>query len=457
MTRVLYWNIEKFATNKIANPGNGRQNGAALNQNQASVQRLAYINAHFGITGALGAASPPDIFVVVEVATGYDGRGIIARGSGPAGALTLLAALQATTGNPNWRLVPPLQTGPRESVAVYYDSTNYVFTGPWQWPGGVGPAFDPAGMGPPPVAAYPAPFVAPIVANAVVAAGAAHNVGIAQSRLAAATGFTYAAALAPALAGPINFGGVRAPYWVSFAELGVGPAPRPVARNISLFCIHSPANAGAGVYLRRLDRIAEIADGPLAGNEVRVVLGDFNVNLLNNDPLLTRNGNYATLAGNGYALGIDRPGGPPAPLNGWPGYFATHIRRTSHASYWSRNAQLEYYPGYGYTGTHVIANFYSIDNILARYGGAAGGPMANVTVLNGIVGSNYGAIAPPPGAAPIGTYNLPIRMGNLVQFGAPPPAQAPVHNVGRQGAFRGWGNYGCIRSTSDHLAIVADI
>ncbi len=456
MTRVLYWNIEKFASNKIANPSKKRQRGGALKQNQSSVQRLAYINAHFGITDALGAVAPPDIVVVVEVTTGYAARGILANGSGPAGALTLLAALQATTGNPNWRLVPPLQTGPRESVAVFYDSTDYVFTGPWQWPGGVGPAFDPGGMAPPPIADYAAPFVAPIVANAVVPPGAAHNVGVAQNRLAAATAFTYSAGLAPGLVGAIDFGGRRAPYWVTFAQLGFGPGPRPVARNISLFCVHSPANAGAGAYLTALNDIAEIADGPLAADEVRVVLGDFNVNLLNADLARTRNGSYAALARNGYTLGIDRPGGPPAPINGWLDYFATHIRRTGNASYWSTLTQNQYYPGYGYTGTHIVQNFYSIDNILARYGTAAAGPMANVTVLNGVVGSNYDAIVMPPGAPPIGTYNLPIRMGNLVRFGAT-PATAPAHSAGRQAAFRGWNNYGRIRSTSDHLAIVADI
>jgi hypothetical protein len=204
-----------------------------------------------------------------------------------------------------------------------------------------------------------------------------------------------------------------------------------------------------------LNSVAQIADGPLAANEVRVVLGDFNVNLLNADLARTRNDNYEALAGNGYTLGINRPGGP---LNDWLDYldyFATHIRRTGNASYWSK-PQNQYYPGYGYTGTHIVQNFYSIDNILARYGAAAAGPMANVTILNGVVGSNYGVFAMPPGAPPIGTYNLPIGMGSLALFGAP-EAIAPPYSAGRQAAFRGWNNYGRIRSTSDHLAIVADI
>ncbi|MBB4003108.1 hypothetical protein [Aurantimonas endophytica] len=450
MTRILYWNIEKFASNKIANPSFKRQRGGALKQNQASVQRLNYINTHWGITAG-GAVSRPDIVVIVEVATGYDGPGVLARGNGPAGALTLLTALRAVTANPNWMLVPPLQTGPREAVAVYFDSTNLIFTGPWLWPGGVGPAVPPAAPAPA-TAAYAAPFVGALPAAAVPAGTL--NTGTAQNQLAAATGFTYAAAHANAGMGK-NFAALRRPYWVTFAEMSGAGAP-PVVRDISLFCIHSPANAGAGAYLTALDDLAEVADG-IAANEVRVVLGDFNVNLLDNDAPRTRSDSYDALEGSGYTLGIDSPGGPPAPLNGWLGYFGTHIKRTSRATYWTTNAQTDYYPGYGYVGSTIIQNFYSIDNILANYGAGlmAVGP-ANVTVLNGIVGSRYNGVAPPvPGNPPVGTYNLPIRMAG-VPFAAP-AAQAPPFSAGRQGAFRGWNNYGRIRSTSDHLAIVADI
>lgn len=448
MTRILYWNIEKFASNKIANPSTKRTRGGALKANQKSVERLNYINLHWALTDNLGAVSPPDIIVVVEVSTAYDGRGNLVRGAGATGSQTLLTAIRATTGNAHWMLVPPLQTGPREAVAVYFDSSNYAFTGPWHWPGGVGPATAPAAMGPPPVA-YAAPFGALLPGTAAPVGGA--NAGTPQNRLAAATDFTFAAAHANAGAAAA-FGTMRAPYWVSFAELTAGGLP--VARNISLFCIHSPASAVAGAYLAALNGLAEIADG-IAADEVRVVLGDFNVNLLNNDGARTRNASYAALAGGGYALGIDRPGNPPAPINGWLGYFATHIKRGSKSTYWSTAAKTDYYPGYGYVGSSIVPNLYSIDNILARYGAGAGGPMANVTVVNGIVGSRYDVIAPAPGNPPTGAYDLPIHMAG-VPFAAAPP-QAPAFSVGRRSAFNGWINYGRIRSTSDHLAIVADI
>ncbi|UIJ71029.1 hypothetical protein [Aurantimonas sp. HBX-1] len=455
MTRILYWNIEKFAANKMANPSTKRQRGASMTAAQASAARLAYINTHWGITAG-GVLSRPDIIVIVEVATGYDGPGILARGSGPDGALALLVALRAVTGNANWMLVPPLQTGPREAVAVYFDSSNLVFTGPWLWPGGVGPAIAPLApgvFGPAlPTVAYAAPFAGALPVAAVPAGTI--NTGTAQDQLAACTDFTYAAAHMNA-GTAVNFGALRTPYWVSFAEMSGGGA-LPVVRNISLFCIHSPASAAAGQYLTDLADLAEITDG-IAANEVRVVLGDFNVNLLNNNATKTRNASYTAMAAN-YALGIDRPGGPPAPIDGWLGYFATHIKRGNGSTYWTTGTQTDYYPGYGYIGSTIYQNFYSIDNILARYGAgvAAGGPMTDVTVLNGVVGSRYNVIAAPvPGNPPIGTYDLPIYMAGA-PFAAP-AAQAPAFSAGRRSAFNGWNNYGRIRSTSDHLAIVADI
>ena len=260
MTRILYWNIEKFGSNKIANPSAKRQRGSTLKQNQSSVQRLNYVNRHFALTDNLGAVSPPDIIVVVEVSTGYDGRGILARGAGADGARTLLTALRATTGNANWMLVPPLQTGPREAVAVYFDSTNYAFTGPGLWPGGVGPAVAPPAPGvvwvAPATVAYAPPFGALLPVAAAPVGGA--NAGTAQNELAAVTDFNFAAAH-PNAGAAVPFGAMRAPYWVSFAEMPGGALP--IVRNISLFCIHSPANAGAGAYLSAINNLAEIADG----------------------------------------------------------------------------------------------------------------------------------------------------------------------------------------------------
>ena len=456
MTRILYWNIENFALNKIRNTSFKRQKGASQSQATASIDRRDYILEHLAITNA-GVVARPDIVVVVEVETVFTSVGRLASGAGEQGARVLLADIRNTTGNPNWMLVPPLQTGPTEAVGVFYDSTNLVFTGPWRWPGGIGPSFDPAANAAPGTVQYAAPYNTTLP-NRVIPANAT-NAGQSERAVAARTRFTRRNGI-PRAGQFINkqFERTRAPYMVRFAELnGLGA----VARELTLFAIHAPASTNlAGTYLQQLAGIAQIIDG-LGANEARFVLGDFNVNLMRRDATRTRAPAYAQLAAN-YTLGIDRPGNPPNPIDGWLGYFATHVKDKTSATYWAVNPNTDeanFYPGYGYIGSSLIGNFFSIDNILSRYGVGvgAGGPMQNVSVINGIVGSNYNVILPPiPGTPPPGTYGLPIRMADAARFGAP-AAQAPAFGVGRQTSFRGWDNYGFIRSTSDHLAIVADV
>jgi hypothetical protein len=431
MTRIVYWNIEKFALNKIADPSNRRKSHSSISKALASWTRLNYITDHINFPTAVGLARI-DILVVVEVTTAVDGVGRLVHGAGSAGALELLQEIRNETANFNWMLVPPLQTGGREAVAVYFNSANLDFTGPWRWPGGTGPSFDPA------AANVATPGYAPPYAGSLPAA---------QQHLAArADGFTYGAHAA--LAGNLNFV-PRTPYMVTFTERAPG------GRDLTLFAIHSPADQTAPAFLRRLADSAEIVDN-LGANEVRVIVGDFNVNLLNTVALnYTRNTAYDPLTVNGgYMLGIDRPVGVfPAPINGYLGYFATHLRDVDKASYWSTATANEFRPGYGFIGSSRIGNFYAIDNIFARYGPM--GAIANVTVVNGVAGSPYnvGALLPAP---PGGFYGMPIVMASVGEF-SPAPPTAPPHSLARVAAFRAWYNYGYIRSTSDHMAIVADI
>lgn len=463
MTRVLYWNIEKFAISKIATEANKRRKGATITEAEASKQRRQYIKA---VMKPNAGAALPDIIVVVEVVTGYDGRGILVRGDGAMGSRRLVQTLRSTTNNPNWMLVPPLQTGRREAVAVYYDSTNYAFTGPWQWPGGTGPAFDPAAPPVPPRVAYAAPF-RDYLPNRLVPAGLP-NAGINERRLAAATEFTYRPGHATQAGNAINYGSRRAPYWVTFAQVNFGVVPPAVLRTFSLFAIHSPASGAADGYLRDLADVTPI-DAANGVNETKLVLGDFNVNLFRENPTLTVAAAYGPMtnpapAGRGYALGINRPGAPPAPLAGYKGYFATHMKKADNASYWSTATVPQFYPAYGYIGTDPRGNqpndgpgrWYSIDNILARYPGG-GGPMANVTILNGVAASPFNIIPPPiPGNPPVGVYVLPVSMADVGRY-IPPLAQANQYGPGDATAFRGWNNFGRIRNTSDHMAIVADV
>ena len=442
MTRVLYWNIENFAFNKIANPQTGkRQRGGGLVQADAAQNRRWYVRQ------VLNAAAA-DIIVVVEVETAYDGRGRLTRGAGGDGCIELLREIRAAYNN-QWMLVPPIQTGPRESVAVFYRSTRRYFAGPYVWPGGA------AGVAAAPGAAtgaYPALFNNRLP-NRLVPAGALQNAATNERRCAARVAFTYRANHPTNANAAIDWGFSRAPYMVSFAETD-GAVPPNVLRNLTLFAIHAPAAyVFADTHLRLLADVAQIYAAP-GGNEVRLVIGDFNINLLRGD--LTEAGAYGPLqATAGYTLAL-RPANPlPPNLQGYQGYFATHIRRQFSAGCWSTQGNPVYYPGYDYIGSDIVAGLYAIDNAFTRYGG--GGGAANFTILNAIarsplqVGGAYGA--GPPGTVP---------MPRLVDQPPPaspayPPAQGPQHTPGLRAAFQGWAEYGYIRSTSDHLPLVIDI
>ena len=114
MTRVLYWNIENFGINKIYNPNTRkRKTGSSLKEADAANERLAEINT------VLTAANP-QVIVVVEVESApFNGFGLLGTGAGTLGALGLQIVAQNALGG-NWALVPPLQTGPTEAVAVLY-------------------------------------------------------------------------------------------------------------------------------------------------------------------------------------------------------------------------------------------------------------------------------------------------------------------------------------------------
>lgn len=455
--RILFWNIENFALNKINNPHANRDElYTTISQTQASFERNTYINTH--ITQA-----QPHIIVVVEIETGYDGRGQLVRGAGMNGAITLLNNIRAATLNPNWMLVPPLQTGPNEGVAVYYDSTNLIFTGPYVWPGGgAGVTAQPPGAAP---GAYPLAHAPGFPAPArPVPAGALQNGpvggvgGINEDMCAARVEFTSP----PAWGGPpapIAYGVTRAPYMVTFAEMNNAVAPPVVARNLTIFGVHSPASfPHAGNYLAELANTTQIT-APNAADEVRVVCGDFNVNLLTSI-VFALNASYNPMLGGAanYTLALTPTAPPPAPvINGYIGYYSTHIKSWRRAAYFSTNAVPRFYPAYGYTGSHLLANFFAIDNIFTRYpGGGVVPPVPNnFTILNGIVGSPFNVVAVPAGSAPLGTLPFAIAMPDALF--APPLAQAAPFTIGNRRLFLNWTNYLHIRSTSDHMALVMDI
>jgi len=156
---------------------------------------------------------------------------------------------------------------------------------------------------------------------------------------------------------------------------------------------------------------------------------------------------------------------PPAPLDGFRGYFATHMRPRANARCWSNNASTAYYPGYYYTGDGNGLTNESIDNVL-YLAGAGGLPAApDLTVINGVVGSPYNNVGANPGGgvAPQGVQAFGAEVNwywaglNAQWLGpmGPAPNVAPQYaqQTGVRGWFLGWYVYGKIRSTSDHLPL----
>lgn len=366
-------------------------------------------------------------------------------------------------------LVPPLRTGPNEGVAVFYNSNRLVFTGPWLWPGGDrGQAVDPHATrkrtheGLPPANVYPEDYDGCLPPERKVPEGALQNEGQLERVCAASVSYCYANAPGDYLQGqPMQFAWQRSPYMVTFAEID-SSAPSEVLRNLTLFAVHAPASTWfARNYLRKLAYVSEIVEHQ-GNSEVRVLAGDFNVNQL--DGAGNRDDAYAPLIQQaGYVDAIHVPAQTPTEHLG---YYATHIRRTDSAVYWRSAApeNTNHYPGYGYIGSSWIENFNSIDNCFVRYSGSprsypegygpGNPPPHNTTVLNGVVGSPYTRHPAPPNA-PVGHYNLPIAM-NPGRFGLPPEPADPFE-IGLCSSFRGWANYGRIRSTSDHMALVIDV
>lgn len=446
MTRILYWNIENFAMNKIANVSRKRQRGGGLMRDLASDNRRWYIRR------VLNAAAPVDIVVVVEVETAYDGVGRLGRGAGTDGAIELLREIRAAYDN-SWMLVPPIQTGPNESVGVFYRSTQpgsrRYFTGPYRWPGGAAavPVAPPGAVG-----AYP-PYLSSRLPNRVVPAGALQNVAINERNCAARVAFTIHAGHATHAGVPINFLPSRAPYMVTFAETNAA-APPVVQRNLTLFAIHSPAAGVANQYLTNLPLVEQIRTAP-APTEVRAIVGDFNVNLLRTD--LSEATAYGPLRAVGYTQAL-RPANPlPANVNGYRGYFATHMLPQFMGTVWSTVGNPVYYPGYGYIGSLFGPNLDTIDNIYTWHGAGLVPPAPHTTILNPIArtpfqtGGGYGS-------GPAGTVAMP-RLVDLPPPARPgyPPGTAPNYQPGWYTTFTGWVQYGYIRSTSDHLPLVIDV
>lgn len=438
-TRILFWNIRDFSINKIADSSFKRQKGTTINRNTASIQRR---NQIVSIINAVN----PQIFILVELETSYTGRGGLVSTNGVNASIALLTAIRQGTGNDDWALIPPIITGVNEGVAVFYRSTNRYFTGPNIWSGGID------GISSLSHTVFPGSY--PInLKNSLpspgrsIPPGTQYNSGLPETLAAARVEFTVA------LTGNRkDFGDFRTPYMTTFSEVG---GDGNVTRNLTLFSNHAPADRELAIeYLETLALLAETTS-LLAPNEVRVIAGDFNLNVMDTTGDMKLKDAYKDLIARGYNLTIYPTDNVPDPLNGYIGYFATHIKPPGDGLYNTTLGETQYYPGYGYMGA-TTGNYIAIDNIYVKYGAAiAPGLMPKSTIMNTVVGSPFNLYALPNPTTPTGNIALANYMGDY--YGGNPLQPAPSLNKGLRNRYKGWNYYGRIYSVSDHFALAIDV
>jgi hypothetical protein len=464
-TRILYWNIQDFGFNKMADSIDKRANRVGSKRRRVDVTaRRDLIRRHLN-----GLAA--DIIVIVEVSTGPAGAaGLIGRSGGWEGLGEVLTYLRTVDPASNWNLVPPIIIGEDskcEGVGIFYKSNIAAggglgpgfrfFTGPNRFNGGMaGTSFDPLILPAPAAGNYP-PGINFFSNGRVLPAVALYNAGQQENQCAARTAFRSVAT--PGF--DVNFGNFRQPYMATFTETDNG-APPVLRRHVTIFAVHSPPHfAEARRFLSDMADVNDVAAAN-AVNETKAIVGDFNVNLLRAAGTKTTAYNHLIggggggLAGGNYTLML-HPTDATFDAGVTPGYFATHMKQLGSGVFWSVDGTPSKYPGYGYVGSSNSDRLYSIDNVLVRP--PAGG--AQVSIINSVVGSPltaypWAGAGPPPPLPPVGA----VHFDTSFALGPPkwlPTQVAPAFEAGMAATFRSTANFGHIRSASDHFALVADI
>lgn len=445
MKKILYWNIEKFSINKINDPDKKRKTGQ---KNPIGV--TASGNRSDLILNVM-RANMPDIFVIIETTTGAGAEGTLITAGGSQAALDLLQKIRTAFGN-TWMLVPPLIVGQgtlKEGVCVFFNSNSQLFfTGPFGWQGGVNPANPVAGG----TVAYANPWDTALPAVNTPTTAGIINGGLAQNQLAGQ--WLYDDGATPPVKLEFPSVGERPPYLTTFWDASSN-------RNIKLVAYHAPPPetliSADGVD--SLSNIREITS-LLGTQDDVIIMGDFNVNL--SDPVLSADAYDTLTVTDQYTRQIN-----PTAIAAFPdqGYICTTLYGVSGPNK-AEPTNTRGYPAYGY----MTQNSY--DNILTRYGNVGRVPLANnLTIVNLVTGSPYNKATTPPYAGPQGSLIFNSAMAknrNAADPLAPvalllPPNPTPNGNggyapltLGVGPKFREWANYGVVRSTSDHMALMID-
>ena len=406
--RLLVWNIQFFTLYRIADDRHivNKKTGKTVREPMISaMQSMLNLNL---IVDTVRRANA-DIFVVIEVLSGQGAIGGLISGNGSQAVLYLLEQLRKQQND--WCLVPLLRTVNQdhlasktytEGVGVFYRSANLDFIGPYVWPNaapppGVEKVAVPAGVA---AGAYPPPWNNCLPANNFYAGQARFFADVARTR---------------ELTFPKPYH--RRPFLTRFNERA------GQQRTITLLSVHTaPNNKLANQGTATMTHIREIGgdgDGktanagpPIAANEVVLVAGDFNINLLGSS---TKQGGYDLFKFAGYLRHFS------------PAHSSTTIRDVSRAT--------------PYVGA---SDYYSkpeaLDNVLSKYGTTANGnrPAANGNPL--VIDRVAGVTGFPSDM---------LRSLNYI-----------VHTAKPISLFREIANYGHIGNypgVSDHLPIMLDV
>jgi hypothetical protein len=498
MTRILYWNIEKFSVNTI----------------YENIQHIGEVIAPPPRPGI--AQHRPDMIIIVEaqgIREGVDVQGGLIMGNAAAAALLLLQEIRLSLGH-RWCLVPPLRSGlggKSEGVAVYYDAMSLTFRGPYVWtwttvptgPGRPGAQLAlPARLGnvarirnypptplPDPLTYPPDPWrdALPSRHNSSPALQLTRTWNAPDGTLVnewegagqweyTLAGLRFNNPDATRMGFPDEPGGAnRSPFFTEMLE-----SPAHGGRTIKVFAVHtSPPSAGPAT--QAIAAIPEVR-APFAAREVRVVVGDFNVDSF--DDMAAAHPAYMGLINLGYTMLLDPrdPGSGNVDPARRP-YCLTHLLpKTTPGFPWAaatpwndmggvRDPRHNVYPRFGYMGS--TARLYypngpfepveggAIDNVFVRYGPGAAAPLHMTTIVNTVVGKPYLPPAGAPGVWPDLTGGYPYDSSLPVGLRIPPDGINPPHPVNPAADGPTWftmrQNFGRIHDASDHLAILFDV
>ncbi|HXB65310.1 MAG TPA: endonuclease/exonuclease/phosphatase family protein [Solirubrobacteraceae bacterium] len=450
MTKILCWNVNNFSTNGFY-PGPNDKPRSVGDDGEYDVP-AAPADAKDRREVLLGAIEDvePDIVVIIEVQPGKNNitAGELVADTASYELLQSIRKRLLIVDSDEFCLVPPLVCGVgglSEGVAVYYRWKKLQFLGPYGWAGIQAQPVDVIG-GPDKLGVYHGSWGAHSLPNREVPDGWPSE-GCREDRLAGQFAFT--SAVGAVLKFPEK--NSRTPWLTMFRDIAG-------KRLIKLLSYHAPPDADKATSgIAQLAAIPEITTDPLKENEVRCIVGDFNVSTF--DPAGPVAYDPLKKAPASYIMRFDPAALGAAPPHEARGYYLTALQLGKQARPWISDKEgtvIYGYPAFDYMGDGAI------DNAFTRHGGKAGAA-SEMTVCNPVTKSPYKCDPDPPKHVLQGTYKVQSYLTNKGIFAYDPKNDEYGIDGGDDNAddvmeeFRKWENYTHIRSTSDHLPIALDV